>query len=233
MNNPFVEYRTAPLETDDSLHLLCLENNINLETQNIIRGFLGPLKLKGPAYRLTYDHCIRVAELGTEVSKLMHLDPKVLLFAGLMHDIGKVQVPKKTLGKTSGWTDKDSRIMTHHVIDSYRLIAGRFDFTAEIILWHHVFQANPYPKKLPRPIHDYSEGTRVMIPFYGRLLSLCDQFDAFHRINDKHGELKAPTGEEIKALMFKFNPDMKFLVEQLYNKNVFTTFTVPMELTAK
>ncbi len=199
---------------------LCIEPDLRL----VIGSFLAPLRDKGQVYKFHYDHTLRVALLCVDVAKFTHLDQKALFYAGLLHDIGKVQVPAETLGKTSGWTQRDSAVMRPHVMDGYRMLRGRFDFTAEVIIWHHRFQAQGYPHNVPSKLHAYCLGSKTMIQMYGRLLSLCDQFDAFHRINDKHGELHTPSGEEIKALMFKLNPDQAVLLGELYGAEVFTTY---------
>lgn len=193
---------------------------ITLEQQLGIRAFLAPLKVKDEE---TYAHTIRVGLLTLDIARLMHIDQRAMFYAGVLHDIGKALTPLPTLQKTSGWTDADTTAIRDHVMDGYRLIRDKFDFSAEVILWHHKFQRAGYPTELPPPLHDYSLGTRVMIPFYGRLLSLADTFDALHRVNDKHGPL---TGEQIKAKMFEFNPDQETLVDELFGNDVFTTIIV-------
>jgi putative nucleotidyltransferase with HDIG domain len=179
---------------------------------------MGPIKLKDTE---TYEHSIRVAYIGGLVGKFMHLDYKALIYAGLLHDTGKALVPLSTLQKTSGWTPKDAEIIRDHVMRSYELARDKFNFSAEVLLWHHMFQPNSYPNAFPEPLSNYSQGTRVMIPFFGRALALCDSYDAAHRANDKHeGEV---TGHMIKERMFDHNPDQKVLLEELYKAQIFTT----------
>jgi hypothetical protein len=212
--------------------MLYADLQVSGENQRALDSFLAPLRDKGPVYRYHYMHTLRVTFLCVEVAKFMHLDQKALFYAGLLHDVGKSLVLVETLGKTSGWTETDTINIRPHVMDGYWMIRGRFDFTAEVILWHHRFQSKGYPTIIPRNIHPYCLGTKTMIEMYGRILSLCDQFDAFHRVNDANGEAIPPTGEEIKELMFKANPDQRFLLAELYEADVFTTFTsgevVPM-----
>lgn len=188
---------------------------------------MAPLRDKGPVYRFHYDHTLRVALLCVEVAKFMHLDQKALLYAGLLHDVGKIQVPAETLGKTSGWTEKDTQNIRPHVMDGYKMIRGRFDFTAEVILHHHRFQANGYPVIVPHELHPHCLGSQTLIIMYGRILALCDQFDAFHRINDHGGKITVPTGESIKTLMFKANPDQRVLLDEFYREGIFTLYTEP------
>lgn len=191
-------------------------------------AFSAPLREKSPITRFHYDHCIRVGLVCSAIAGFQGLDKKPALFAGFLHDIGKCQICLETLGKTDDWTPRDARIMKAHVMDGYRMLAGRFDFTAEIIKWHHRFQRAGYPRRLPRLLHSYCDGTKVKIAWFGRLLALADVYDALHRVNFHDGEKKVLTGEEIKAKMLLYNPDEKELVENLYKAGVLTTTTFPV-----
>lgn len=219
----FQNYLDPSLSLHHRLAMALDETSIDPSKWEKIMAFLGPIRVKDLA---TYEHSIRVGLLTRAIADFMHLDGKVGLYAGLLHDIGKAQTKLSTLQKTSGWTEEDAQEIAGHVYDSYRLIRGCFDFTAEVILWHHRFQPKPYPNRIPDPLHGYSEGTKIMIPFFGRILSLADVFDALHRVNDKHGD-KLPTGEEIKANMLKWNPDQRTLVTDLFEAEIFTTKIFP------
>jgi putative nucleotidyltransferase with HDIG domain len=208
---------------------------IKMDTQAIAYDFLNPLKDKSPT---SYGHCLSVGIICAEIAEHMHIDRKILTLAGLVHDIGKLQTDPATLSKTDPetsdkairWTEKDDKEIHNHVIDGYKALRGKLDFTAEVILWHHRFQKNGYPKKPPRPLHDYSLGTKALIAFYGRLLALADCYDALHRVNKKFGEFRALSDEEIRQKMFDFNPDQKILIENLYQAGIFGKTNVsPLE----
>jgi len=186
--------------------------------QGEILAFLEPLRVKDVA---TYEHSIRVGLLAQKIGRYIHLDPKALLYAGLLHDVGKAQTRLATLQKTEGWNEADTAEIMGHVMDGYRLIRDKFDFSAEIILWHHRFQPRGYPAQMPEALHGYSQGTQIMIPVYGRMLSLADTFDALHRVNDKHGDIPI-TGAEIEQKMLTFHPDQKILVADLFKDGIFT-----------
>jgi putative nucleotidyltransferase with HDIG domain len=199
---------------------------IDPPNQEALRAFLGVLRAKeakadeGSWVSPTYEHCIRVGLLACAIGKFMGVDERALLFAGLLHDIGKALVLMSTLGKTKDWTEEDNREMEGHVTDGFRLLRGRFDFSAQVVSWHHQFQGNYYPKELPKPLHEYSKGTEVTIAMYGRILALADSFDALHRVNFQDGKVRARTDEEIKTLMLERNPDQAVLVGRLYEAGV-------------
>lgn len=222
--NKFVNYLDPTVPVEERLRWAFDELRLSNDQREGVVAFLHPLKVKD---RATYEHSIRVGLLARRIARFMHLDERALLYAGLLHDTGKCQTWLGTLQKTEGWTPADTEEIKQHVLDGHRLIHGHFDFTAEVILWHHRFQAGGYPKKMPAPLHEYSEGTKTMIAFYGRILALADCFDALHRVNDKFGAL---TGEQVEEKMIALNRDQRVLVEELYNAGVLTTYVVSEEL---
>jgi len=206
------------LEKETQLSQTFEELRVSPRDETDIRSFLALLKQKD---LYTHGHSIRVALLATKIGEFMGIDEKPLLFAGLLHDLGKLNIPDEILKKTSGWTDEDSRIMRPHVIGSYKLIKGRFDFTAEIILLHHEFGGRGYPEKLPPYLHNYSSETRAKIFECARVLALADVYDALHREDSEFGEKRRLPGAEIKNKMLELNPDRKELIEDLYKAGIF------------
>jgi putative nucleotidyltransferase with HDIG domain len=178
-----------------------------------LRAMLEPLRIKNKDH---YEHSLRVAILAQEIAKEMGLDQRAMLYAGLCHDIGKALVSSKVLSKDKDWTAEDSEAIKTHVGDGFRLLRDRFDFTAEIMVWHHRFQKNCYPIPEPELLHQHARGTQVMISFYGRLLALADVFDALHRVNPM-----ALTGSSIREAIEKSSPDLKPLIDRLYERNIF------------
>jgi HD-GYP domain-containing protein (c-di-GMP phosphodiesterase class II) len=182
--------------------------------------FLMPLRDKGPVYHTHYMHSLRVALLARAIGTACgDLDGRALLLAGALHDVGKVMVPVEVLGKRDDWTNADSRLMRRHVVDGYRMIRGRFDFSGAIMLWHHRFQANGYPQRMPRPLHNFSDQTKHLIYKHGRILAMADVYDALHRPNARHGEL---SGREIKMKMLQYHEQDKDFVLMLYQLGVLT-----------
>lgn len=212
----FQEYMNPDVPLEERLGQAFVRCGVSDDEQERITSFLAVLKLKDEA---SYRHSVRVGIVAGRIGEFMHLDARALLYAGLLHDAGKALTRLDTLQKTEDWTPADAEEMERHVMDSYRLLAGAFDFSAEIALWHHRFQRNGYPEELPEPLHEYSEGTKVQIAFYGRLLALADVYDALHRVNSRFGAI---TGEQIREKMHQFNPDQRKLLDELYDNDVFT-----------
>lgn len=223
----FVHYLDPSVPIEERLGWAFDELDIPSDRREAVRAFLQPLKVKD---RATYEHSIRVGLLTRHIGRFMHLDEKALFYAGLLHDVGKAQTRLEILQKTEGWTPADTDEIKQHVLDGYRLLRGHFDFTGDIILWHHRFQAGGYPEELPADLHAYSEGTKAMITLYGRILALADCFDALHRNNEKFGGKQSLTGERVRERMLALNDDQRALIEKLFAAGVFTTELIRPDL---
>ncbi len=208
-------------DLDTKLHLAFEQCSVKPEDRSDLLAYLNLLMLKNPVTRLHGQHSIRVGLKGREIADFIDLDQRALLFAGLTHDLGKCQVPQEVLGKSQGWTDEDARLIQAHVMDGYKLLRNRFDFTADTMVLHHIFQPNGYPQEIPPQLHPYSEFSQGLILEHGRILALADVYDALHRENDKFGEKRRLTDGEIREQMFALNPDREILVNDLYRAGIF------------
>jgi len=213
------------ISLEEKLYEIFNELSINSEEKTSVESFLAPLKYKDKISRYHYYHCIRVGIIAREIARFMHLDEKALFYSGLLHDIGKSHVCLELLakadvrlGSNGEWTQENAKEMERHVIDGYNLLRDKFYFIAEIIVRHHKYQINDYPKELPAPLHKYSAGTEVLVGVYSRILALADVYDAIHRLNNKLN--REPTEDEVKESLVKFSSDINFLVEDLYKHHV-------------
>jgi len=208
----------TPLLTEIEVSQVFAELKIDGRDKEAIKNYLEPLKQKDIK---SYEHCLRVGLLARKIAQHQGVSEKALFFSGLLHDLGKVNIPSELLKKTGTWTKEDYQQMKEHVMAGYNKIKGRFDFSAEIVLLHHRFQDGRYPENLPEHLHPYSEETQKIILEYGRILALADVYDALHRKNSKFGEEKSLTDEEIREKMLSGNADRVDLVNELYEAGIF------------
>ena len=216
-----------PDNLDIQLEETFCELGIAGEPKELALSMLKPLKEGGPVYHECYNHCIRVGILAKKIGTVTHLDERALFYAGIFHDIGKINIDSKLLGKTGIWTEEDIKKVQEHVQSSYQLLCGIFDFSAEIIQRHHQYQSNPYPEKCHEFLHQYSKESEILILKYARILSLADSYDALHRQNSFFGKNKNLTDQEIEDKMFLKNTDQKQLIEDLYYTGVFINSQKP------
>jgi response regulator RpfG family c-di-GMP phosphodiesterase len=174
----------------------------------------------------TWEHSVRVALLNKSIAEYTHLThPKTMFLPGLVHDAGKATIDTATLKKTVGFDAQDMEKMKEHVLMGYRLLEGVCDFSAMVLLYHHFFGKNAYPKEedIPEPRIPYSEGTRTLAKYCGRMTAIADFYDAAaNRKNDKFspGNPRLPTSDEAKAMLLSANQDQAFLIESLYTGGV-------------
>jgi len=214
----FKDYKLFRLETDFNIRSIAL--GVTEEDSKSIQDLLKRLKEKNEITELHYEHCLRVAILAADIGKFIYMPQKPLFIAGALHDIGKCEVSPLSLGKISGWTPEDMHELRKHVNASWRMLRGKFDFTADVIVQHHRFQNNGYPKRLPSKLHKYSESTKLLILDCARVVALADVYDALHRVNDKFGETRALTAQEVKEKMFELNSDKGLLIAALYQEGI-------------
>jgi len=194
------------------------ELKVSQRNQDSVKSYLGLLKTK---HNETYEHSIRVGLLSRDISRYLGLDQKALFYAGLLHDIGKTLVPLELLNKTESFTDEDKEIMKTHPVDSYRLLGGVHEFSAEIALRHHMHQDEGYPIEIPQQRVSFPEEVRNKIELYSELLSLADFYDAItSRDNDVFGDGKI-SPEEAKKHILEAKPNQRDLIENLYGEGIF------------
>jgi putative nucleotidyltransferase with HDIG domain len=221
----YTQYLGSSLSLEDLITIKFADLNIGLEQQENIRAMLAPLKAKEIS---TYEHCLRVGILASDIGDYLGVDSKALFYAGLMHDVGKALTPIETLTRTDGWSSEDQAKIEEHVIHGVKMLGGLFEFSAAVILYHHRFQSNPYPKDLPEFTKPFSDDTRQEIVDLAKLLTIADTFDALHRVNSKHGQLN---GAEIRERMLELHSEQRKLVHALFCDGVLTTYIKPEPIT--
>ncbi len=171
----------------------------------------------------SYLHSIRVGLLAADIAlecEIDGIDPKALLWAGLLHDIGKSLVDPRLFKKDIVFTDIERQAMEPHVEYGWRLLRGIHDYTANIIVRHHRFGSHPYPAQLP-PLPAHLALKKNTIETSARLLALADYYDAImRRKNEKFGKQLTP--EEKREVYLRENADQTALILLLERKGVFT-----------
>src|ERR1700675_2103133 len=135
---------------------------IALQHQTDIKHYLSILKNRD---QKTYEHSVRVGVLASKIAIYAAqpgISARMLLWAGLLHDIGKALVPPSVLTKTSNFTQEDYAAMEPHVQYGWDMLNNIHDWTAHIVVRHHQFGPHPYPATLP-PLPEYLKDKADMI----------------------------------------------------------------------
>jgi putative nucleotidyltransferase with HDIG domain len=123
----------------------------------------------------TTTHSTNVAVLAMALAEYLELGPKDVRnygVAGLLHDLGKVRVPKEILIKPGKLTEQERDVMRLHPEDGARIILQRemrLDLAATVAYEHHIMlngTGYPHPH-YPRKCHHASH-----------LVHICDFYDA-------------------------------------------------------
>jgi len=123
----------------------------------------------------TYEHSVKVCMLSILLSKWMN-KPQAFIDeigkVGLLHDIGKCNIPNEILNKPDVLTEEEFSVMKTHSTLGYVLLSASKILDKNILLGvlhhHERFDGTGYPAKL----------FGKAIPEYARIITVVDVFDA-------------------------------------------------------
>lgn len=124
--------------------------------------------------RYTYGHSERVADYAVLIGKAMKLpDEKIntLEIEGLLHDIGKIEIPIQVLNKREPLTEEERNLIKKHSSYSAMIIgslSSMEDVVEDVKHHHERYDGNGYPDSLKNDD----------IPLGARILAVADSFDA-------------------------------------------------------
>ena len=143
-----------------------------------------------------FEHSVGVAALLIAFGRAMKLprdDIRQLAIGGLLHDIGKGQVPEAILNKPSRLTDDEYARMQSHVNESLRLIdgvPGVGPIARQVVAEHHErIDGSGYPNRL--------QGKEISL--YGQMAAIVDVYDAI--TSDKVYNRGMPPTQAMKKLL--------------------------------
>ncbi|MCF8067376.1 MAG: HD domain-containing protein [Desulfobacterales bacterium] len=122
----------------------------------------------------TAEHSFGVAKLSKLIGKLAGLDNEVcsiLEISGLLHDLGKLNVPDEILDKPARLTIDERAVMMHHSFESYQILKriDGFETIAKLAAFHHeTLSGQGYP------FHLEDAG----LPLEARIIAIADIFQA-------------------------------------------------------
>jgi putative nucleotidyltransferase with HDIG domain len=120
-------------------------------------------------------HCQEVVELAVEVAEEMRLDAAArrnVEFGALLHDVGKIAIPKEIINKPGPLDEDEWVLMKTHTIEGQRLLDQVGGFMREVGLIvrasHESYDGRGYPDGL----------AGEAIPLEARIVACCDAYNA-------------------------------------------------------
>ena len=123
----------------------------------------------------TGEHSRSVVELVQAVTDHLHVDPgtrQEMEFAALLHDVGKISIPKEILNKPAKLTAEEFELMKTHTVEGQFLldrVGGLLGRIGEVVRsCHERWDGKGYPDGL--------KGEQI--PLAARIVFVCDAYNA-------------------------------------------------------
>jgi HD-GYP domain-containing protein (c-di-GMP phosphodiesterase class II) len=123
----------------------------------------------------TADHSRSVVDLVNAVADELQIAPDArqeLEFAAMLHDVGKISIPKEILHKPAALTDPEFEIIKHHTIEGQFMldrVGGLLGRVGEVVRsCHERWDGKGYPDQLKAE----------QIPLAARIVFVCDAYNA-------------------------------------------------------
>jgi HD-GYP domain-containing protein (c-di-GMP phosphodiesterase class II) len=145
----------------------------------LARAYRGTAALLGDVvetdHAYTGDHSREVVDLSVAVAEELHLSPveqRRVEFAALLHDVGKIAVPKEIIDKPGPLDEDEWEVMRLHTIEGEAMLAkvgGVLGETGLVVrASHEHYDGSGYP--------DGRTGDEI--PIEARIVSCCDAYSA-------------------------------------------------------
>lgn len=154
----------------------------------------------------TFEHSENVSKYAEKLAAKLGLlkeDVQTAKVAGLLHDIGKIGIQDDILKKKGKLTNEEYSIMKTHVEKSVEMIhfLPHMNYVIPAVLSHHErYDGKGYPNGI--------QGREI--PILGRVLAVCDSFDAMisKRAYKEKLSVEYAVGELERGKGTQFDPDV-------------------------
>ncbi|WP_372883212.1 HD-GYP domain-containing protein [Psychromonas sp.] len=123
----------------------------------------------------TSEHCLNVAILSIAFGRhLGHSEQtlKIIGLCGLLHDVGKINIPLEVLNKDGSFTQEEFEVMKQHPVFGRDYLLKQPNVPSEAIdathYHHEKIDGSGYPEGL----------SGSQIPYYAKLVAITDAYDA-------------------------------------------------------
>jgi putative nucleotidyltransferase with HDIG domain len=171
--------------------------------------------------RYTKGHSVRVAELATEIGMAMELprsEVENIRVAGLLHDIGKIEVSGEILRKAAELSSEEKELMDLHTVKGAYILSavgGVLKEVVPIVVAHHKYFIDTL---------EATDGDTTKIPLGARVIAVADAFDAM--TTDRPYRKGMPPWEALQEIVAKagkqFDPDVVAAFKRVVSEKIET-----------
>lgn len=171
LRNDFTDIVDNNSEIDPDKMLEGINNIINMNKESNMLDMLNCMRGYDD---LTYVHSISVALICNVMSDWFGLneeDKKLLTFAGLLHDVGKLKIPKAIIVKPDKLTEAEYRVIKFHPKLGYEILKNtNVDERVKLaaLMHHERYDGTGYPSRL--------KGSQI--DEIAKMVAIADVYDA-------------------------------------------------------
>lgn len=143
----------------------------------------------------TAEHCLRVGILAITFGKYLQLERgqlELLGLCGMLHDVGKMQIPSEVLNKTTPLTQEEFETIKRHTSLGYQYLSSHGDIAPEVQQVAHNHHEHINGKGYPRQI------SQEELSLYDRIIAIVDSYDAM--TSDRCYRLGMPASQAVSIL---------------------------------
>ncbi len=165
-----------------------IHSHVSRAVDDIIEDVISSAELNGLNSLKTHDnysfnHSIDVTIFSLMIGRKLQLNVRQLheLATGcLLHDIGKVFIPKHILQKSSKLTDEEYELIKEHASMGYELLKESLPIMPTHVAYqHHERQdGSGYPRGLTGSNSIKRDDSNIQIALYGEISAVADMYDA-------------------------------------------------------
>ncbi len=154
----------------------------------------------------TFAHSVNVAMLSIGMGAFLSFEKRhiaALGFAGMLHDIGKVNIPLEIINKPDSLTDTEWEIMKRHPIDGALILSGMPGLS-------HLAMVAAFEHHLQHDFRGYPQIGDVAHPHpFSQIVAIADAYDALTSVRVYYS-ISKPPDDAVRVLLGKrgssFNP---------------------------
>ncbi len=198
---------------------------MSLQSEDKVHNLL--IKLR-KHHRDTGSHSVRVGIMSIALGESYSLDEHNLRFlgyGGLLHDIGKLEVPAWLLDKSGVLGKEEQMILHEHPRKGYEILAKFYPPEVKhLVVAHHEFKADSYPRSgndRRKDQRNSSDRRKADVSFLGQLIALADIYDTLSSKRPYKPALPFSQVREIMRNQFTGDDEHLENLIRLYEQHIF------------